>query len=92
MKRRLASFVGLQAPRVALVGLGDSARPGTVPDSPRNCSSWRAGPWRTRPCSSRAGLVIVSPPRGVIYDRTGEILVRNVPAYNVTITPGNPPR
>jgi penicillin-binding protein 2 len=24
----------------------------------------------------------------VIYDRNGEILVRNVPAYNVTITPG----
>ncbi len=33
-------------------------------------------------------LVSISPSRGVIYDRHGELLVRNVPAYDVTITPG----
>ena len=36
-------------------------------------------------------LVYLSPPRGVIFDRNGELLVRNVPAYNVTITPGELP-
>ncbi len=33
-------------------------------------------------------LVSISPPRGVIFDRNGEILVRNIPAYNITVTPG----
>ncbi|MBN1488233.1 MAG: penicillin-binding protein 2 [Anaerolineae bacterium] len=33
-------------------------------------------------------LVTISPPRGVIFDRNGETLVRNIPAYNVIITPG----
>ena len=33
-------------------------------------------------------LVFIPPTRGVIYDRQGELLVRNIPAYNVTITPG----
>jgi penicillin-binding protein 2 len=32
--------------------------------------------------------VSTSPTRGVIYDRHGELLVRNIPAYNVTVTPG----
>jgi penicillin-binding protein 2 len=32
--------------------------------------------------------VTISPARGVIFDRNGETLVRNIPAYNVTITPG----
>ncbi|MBM3121744.1 MAG: penicillin-binding protein 2 [Chloroflexi bacterium] len=27
-------------------------------------------------------------PRGVIYDRNGSLLVRNLPAYNVMVTPG----
>ncbi|HDQ34956.1 MAG TPA: penicillin-binding protein 2 [Chloroflexi bacterium] len=33
-------------------------------------------------------LDTVSPPRGIIYARNGETLVRNIPAYNITITPG----
>ncbi|HEY88466.1 MAG TPA: penicillin-binding protein 2 [Thermoflexia bacterium] len=33
-------------------------------------------------------LIFIPPRRGVIYDRQGELLVRNIPAYNVTITPG----
>lgn len=33
-------------------------------------------------------IVSISPARGIIYDRNGELLVRNIPAYNVTVTPG----
>ncbi len=39
----------------------------------------------------RIEVVYISPPRGVIFDRNGELLVRNVPAYNITITPGELP-
>ncbi len=46
------------------------------------------GAWRARAQQQQNRLVTISPPRGVIYDRNGEILVRNIPAYNVTITPG----
>ncbi|MFP4343835.1 MAG: penicillin-binding protein 2 [Anaerolineales bacterium] len=34
----------------------------------------------------------ISPQRGVIYDRHGNLLVRNIPAYNVVITPGELPK
>lgn len=33
-------------------------------------------------------VVSIAPARGIIYDRNGELLVRNIPAYNVTVTPG----
>ncbi|MBN1875734.1 MAG: penicillin-binding protein 2 [Anaerolineae bacterium] len=46
------------------------------------------GSWQQRAKQQQTRLVTISPPRGVIYDRTGKILVRNIPAYNVTITPG----
>lgn len=46
------------------------------------------GSWQARAEQQQTRLEIVSAPRGVIYDRYGEILVRNIPAYNVTITPG----
>lgn len=36
---------------------------------------------------NRFSEVNVPAPRGVIYDRNGSILVRNIPAYNVYITP-----
>lgn len=35
--------------------------------------------------------VSVPAPRGIIYDRNGYILARNVPAYNIIITPANLP-
>ncbi|MGC9398559.1 MAG: penicillin-binding protein 2 [Anaerolineae bacterium] len=34
---------------------------------------------------------LILPQRGVIFDRHGELLVRNVPAYNVIIIPGELP-
>jgi len=46
------------------------------------------GAWQARAERQQSRLITVSPPRGVIYDRNDEILVRNIPAYNVTITPG----
>ena len=36
---------------------------------------------------NRQQLVNVPAPRGVIYDRRGVLLARNVPALNITITP-----
>ena len=33
-------------------------------------------------------IVSIPSARGIIYDRHGELLVRNIPAYNVTVTPG----
>ncbi len=39
----------------------------------------------------RFRLVSVPPLRGIIYDRWGEILARNVPSYTVAITPADLP-
>jgi len=38
--------------------------------------------------SNRFRLVSMQAPRGVIYDREGRLLVRNVPSYTVSIVPG----
>jgi len=46
------------------------------------------GSWKAQAIQQQHRLITLSPPRGVIFDRHGEILVRNIPAYNVTITPG----
>ncbi len=46
------------------------------------------GSWQAQAERQQNRLESISPPRGVIFDRSGEILVRNIPAYNVTITPG----
>ncbi len=80
-----------QAPRVALVGWVILLVLGLYLIRLWQLQFLEGGVWRTRAVQQQSRLVIVSPPRGVIYDRTGEILVRNVPAYNVTITPGNLP-
>jgi penicillin-binding protein 2 len=37
--------------------------------------------------NNRYQLVNIPSPRGVIYDRNGALLARNVPAFNITITP-----
>jgi len=38
--------------------------------------------------SNRFRLVSVDAPRGVIYDRNGRLMVRNVPSYCISIVPG----
>ena len=40
---------------------------------------------------NRFNSVSIPAPRGVIYDRNGFLLVRNVPVYNVVITPAHLP-
>ncbi len=40
---------------------------------------------------NRLETVNIPAPRGVIYDRNGSLLVRNIPVYNVTITAANLP-
>ena len=41
--------------------------------------------------SNRTQLVYVPASRGVIYDRNGVLLARNMPSYNITITPAELP-
>ncbi|MGD0707675.1 MAG: penicillin-binding protein 2 [Anaerolineaceae bacterium] len=40
---------------------------------------------------NRTSVISVSTQRGVIYDRNGYVLARNIASYNVTITPANLP-
>lgn len=47
--------------------------------------------YRQRADANRFDLVEVSPPRGVIYDSTGKILVRNRPTFEVGIVPDDLP-
>ncbi len=80
-----------QAPRVALVGWVILLILGLFLIRLWQLQFLEGGSWRARAVEQQSRLAIVSPSRGVIYDRNGEILVRNIPAYNVTITPGNLP-
>jgi penicillin-binding protein 2 len=43
--------------------------------------------YATRADDNRFTSITVPAPRGVIYDRNGSILVRNIPSFNVVITP-----
>lgn len=48
--------------------------------------------YRHRAETQRLWLVPVSPPRGLIYDRNGTLLVENVPTYTIVAVPANLPR
>jgi len=41
--------------------------------------------------SNRTKLITTSPSRGIIYDRNGIVLARNVASYNIDVTPANLP-
>ncbi len=43
--------------------------------------------YRTQAYENRIRTISIPSPRGVVYDRNGVILVRNVPQFNVMITP-----
>ena len=43
--------------------------------------------WAARATDNRIKTISDPAPRGIIYDRNGYILARNVPSYNVVITP-----
>jgi len=47
--------------------------------------------WLARAVNNYTNEVSVPAPRGIIYDRNGYILARNVPSYNVLITPASLP-
>jgi len=47
--------------------------------------------YRTRAVDNYTNEVSVPAPRGIIYDRNGYVLARNIAAYNVVITPANLP-
>ncbi|MGE0159252.1 MAG: penicillin-binding protein 2 [Gemmatimonadales bacterium] len=48
----------------------------------------RSTTWELRAESNRIRQLSVPTPRGVIFDRNGEILADNVPGYAITIPPG----
>ncbi|MGC9467279.1 MAG: penicillin-binding protein 2 [Anaerolineae bacterium] len=84
-------FWVIRSPRVALLGWGILLILGLLLIRLWQLQFLEGGSWRARAEQQQTRLITVSPPRGVIYDRNGEILVRNVPAYNVTVTPGELP-
>ena len=47
--------------------------------------------YRARAVDNFTNEISVPAPRGIIYDRNGYILARNVAAYNIVITPANLP-
>ncbi len=47
--------------------------------------------FRLRANENRFRLVETTGPRGVIYDRNGQILVRNRPSFNIAVIPGTLP-
>jgi penicillin-binding protein 2 len=47
----------------------------------------RADYYRNLADSNRLRLVTLDAPRGILYDRNGALLARNVPTYDVTIVP-----
>lgn len=49
------------------------------------------GSYQSQAAAQQYSIVQLSPLRGVIFDRNGEQLVRNVPAYNIMVTPGELP-
>ncbi len=46
---------------------------------------------RERANRNRFRLVSIPPPRGVIYDRQGRLLVRNVPSFTISVVPADLP-
>ncbi|MDK1119052.1 MAG: penicillin-binding protein 2 [Anaerolineae bacterium] len=47
--------------------------------------------WLDQSIKNFTTTVSIPPARGIIYDRNGFILARNIPSYNVVITPANLP-
>ncbi|MGC9350016.1 MAG: penicillin-binding protein 2 [Anaerolineae bacterium] len=81
----------LRAPRIAMVGWIVLLILGLYLIRLWQLQFLEGGSWRARAEQQQSRLETISPARGVIYDRNGDILVRNIPAYNVTVTPGELP-
>lgn len=52
----------------------------------------QAAKYQVQADANRFRLVTVDAPRGVIYDRQGRLLVRNIPSYTVSIVPAALPQ
>ncbi len=50
----------------------------------------RSSTWALRSDSNRLRPLVVSAPRGTIFDREGRIIADNVPGYSITLLPGDP--
>jgi penicillin-binding protein 2 len=48
--------------------------------------------YRHRADAQRLSLIAVPPNRGLIYDRNGNLLVENVPAFSLAVVPANVPK
>lgn len=77
-----------RAPRLAVLGWGILLILGLYGIRLWQLQFLESGAWRMRAETQQTKQVTLPPSRGVIFDRRGNILVRNIPAYNVTITPG----
>lgn len=56
-----------------------------------NLQVFQTADWSAQAVENYTKKVSVPAPRGIIYDRNGYILARNLASYNVTITPANLP-
>ncbi len=56
-----------------------------------NLQIFQTTAWRTRAADNFTNEVSIPAPRGIIYDRNGYILARNLASYNIVITPASLP-
>jgi len=56
-----------------------------------NLQLFQGADWKTSAVDNYTNEVSMPAPRGIIYDRNGYILARNLASYNVVITPANLP-
>lgn len=56
-----------------------------------NLQLFEGSAWKIRAADNYTNEVSVPAPRGIIYDRNGYILARNLASYNVVITPASLP-
>nr|HID14404.1 penicillin-binding protein 2 [Anaerolineae bacterium] len=75
------------APRVVALGLVVLCVFGIFSLRLWNLQFVRGEYYRARADRQRLRLVTIPAPRGIIYDRDGTSLVRNVPSFNVTLIP-----
>ncbi len=82
-------FSGLdRAPRLVVMGWAIMLVLGLYGIRLWQLQFFEGGSYVAKAEQQQSRLIYISPSRGVIFDRNGRPLVRNIPAYNLTITPG----
>ncbi len=56
-----------------------------------NLQVFQTQSWRQRAVDNYTNEVSIPAPRGIIYDRNGYVLARNIASYNIVITPADLP-